>query len=208
MSPTPVRALLELITNNVSVLEKACASSGTEIPDLYSPFHPSTEAFRTNPDAAEASNVIVAAAHQLAAILTPPQVALYNSVGGAFKSAAIRVCIESNVTEILREAGPQVSTVLSQPLYRIVTVFSKGLHVDDIAKINGQDPRKLGRFLRILSLHHIYREVTPDIFTNTRISSMLDTLKPSKEILADPEHKHINPWASQSRFHPYLLCCA
>ncbi|KAK7056304.1 hypothetical protein VNI00_002857 [Paramarasmius palmivorus] len=168
------RILLELIQKNIEVLEKACAASGTEIPDLHSPFHPSTEAFRANPDAAEASNVIAAAAQQLAATLIPPQVALYNTVGGAFKSAAIRVCIESNVTEILREAGP------------------KGLHVDDIAKINGQDPRKLARFLRILSLHHIYRETSPEVFTNTRISSMLDTLKPSKDILAHPEQKHDN----------------
>ncbi|KAK7014078.1 hypothetical protein VNI00_019427 [Paramarasmius palmivorus] len=127
MSLTPTRVLLELIQKNVEVLEKACAASGTDIPDLHLPFHPSTEAFRTNPDAAEASNVIVAAAQQLAATLAPPQVALYDVVGGAFKSAAIRVCIESNVTEILREAGPQ------------------GLHVDDIAKINGQDSRKLGK---------------------------------------------------------------
>ncbi|KAJ6480521.1 S-adenosyl-L-methionine-dependent methyltransferase [Mycena vitilis] len=78
----------------------------------------------------------------------------------------------AGVTEILREAGP------------------KGIHVRDIAAKNGQDPEKLARFIRYLATHHVYREVQPNAFANTRISSMLDTLKPSAEILADPEHKH------------------
>lgn len=41
------------------------------------------------------------------------------------------------------------------------------------------------RFMRFLATHHIYREVSPNVFTNTRISSMLDTQKPSAEILAE-----------------------
>ncbi|KAH7874996.1 S-adenosyl-L-methionine-dependent methyltransferase [Lentinula edodes] len=168
MSST-IRSLLDILTSNVNVLEQTCTSNGTHIPDLQAPFHPTSEDFRTDPRAAEASSLIVAAAHQLAAILTPPPVSLEH-----FKSAALRVCLESNVTEILREAG------------------TKGAHVEDIARLNGQDPRKLGQFLRILALHHIYREITPEVFTNTRISSMLDTLKPSQEVQADPEHKHDN----------------
>lgn len=77
------------------------------------------------------------------------------------------------------------------------------MHVDEIAKLNGQDPKKLGaatphllyverfistilgRFLRFLATNHVYRELKPNVFTNTRISSMLDTLKPSKEIIAE-----------------------
>ena len=41
-----------------------------------------------------------------------------------------------------------------------------------------------GRFLRFLASHHIYREIRPNVFTNTRISSMLDTHKSSSEIMA------------------------
>ncbi|KAJ7167962.1 S-adenosyl-L-methionine-dependent methyltransferase [Mycena filopes] len=169
---TPIRQLLELITKSVETLEAACDASGTTIPDLHAPFAPPSEAFRANPAAAEAASIISAAALQLDAILTPPHISLYRIVGGHFKSAAIRICLESGVTEILREAGPQ------------------GIHVKDIAAKNGQDPEKLARFIRYLATHHVYREVAPNVFTNTRISSMLDTLKPSKEILADPEHKH------------------
>ncbi|KAF9264596.1 S-adenosyl-L-methionine-dependent methyltransferase [Marasmius fiardii PR-910] len=167
-----LRPLLDILTKNVEILENSCRENGTNIPDLITPFHPSSEAFREHPDAAEASNIIVAAAHQLAAILTPPPIALYHIVGGFLKSAAVRVCLESNVTEILRDAGPQ------------------GMHVNDIGKKNGMDPKKLSRFLRILATHHIYKELTPDVFTNTRISSLMDTLKSIEAILSDPENKH------------------
>ncbi|KAJ7657239.1 S-adenosyl-L-methionine-dependent methyltransferase [Mycena polygramma] len=169
---TPIRQLLALITASAETLEAACESSGTTIPDLHEPFAPPSEAFRTNATAAEAARIIAAAALQLEAMVTPPQVSLYRIIGGHLKSAAIRTCLEAGVTEILREAGPQ------------------GIHVRDIAAKNGQDPEKLARFIRYLATHHVYREVQPNVFANTRISSMLDTLKPSAEILADPEHKH------------------
>ncbi|KAL0060684.1 hypothetical protein AAF712_012561 [Marasmius tenuissimus] len=169
---SPLRVILDILTKNVEILENSCKANGTVVPDLETSFRPSSEAFRTHPDAAEASNVIVAAAHHLAAILTPPPIALFHVVGGHFKSTAIRICLESSVTEILREAGPQ------------------GMHVEDISKKNGVDPQKLSRFLRLLAMHHIYKEITPEVFTNTRISSLLDTFKPSEVVLSNPEHKH------------------
>ncbi|KAJ3517445.1 hypothetical protein NLJ89_g507 [Agrocybe chaxingu] len=169
---SPARQVLDLLSASLSTLEKTCKEKGLKVPDLHAPFHPETEAFRGDPTIAEAANVISAAALQLAAIFTPPQVSLYHIVGGHFKSAALRVCIESSVTEILREGGPD------------------GVHINDIAAKNGQDPQKLGRFLRILASHHVYREVKPNVFANTRISSMLDTLKPSQDVIASPETKH------------------
>ncbi|KAF8626778.1 hypothetical protein AX15_004696 [Amanita polypyramis BW_CC] len=170
--PTQIRQLLDILSKSVATLEAACAANGAEIPDLTNPFHPDSEAFREDPAAAEAANLIGAAALQLAATVIPPQISLYHIVGGHWKSAALRVCLESNVTEILREAGPE------------------GLHVNDIVTRSGLDPNKLGRCLRILATHHVYREVKPDVFANTRISSMLDTMKPSDAIFSDPEHKH------------------
>ncbi|KAF8069068.1 S-adenosyl-L-methionine-dependent methyltransferase [Lyophyllum atratum] len=169
---SPIRQLLKLISDSVDKLEAACDASGCPVPDLYTPFAPPSEAFRADPVAAEAANIISAAALQLEATLTPPHVSLYHVVSGHFKSAALRVCLESSVTEILREAGPE------------------GLHVNEIGAKNGQDPRKLARFLRCLAVQHVYREVTPDVFANTRISSMMDTLKPSKDVIAHPETKH------------------
>ncbi|KAF8728516.1 hypothetical protein AX14_006537 [Amanita brunnescens Koide BX004] len=48
--------------------------------------------------------------------------------------------------------------------------------------------------MRMMAAHHIYREVKPDIFTNNRISSLLDTRKPSAEVIADPSHKYDNTY--------------
>jgi hypothetical protein len=36
-----------------------------------------------------------------------------------------------------------------------------------------------------LATHHIYREVKPDVFSNNRVSSLLDTFKPSAEVIAE-----------------------
>jgi len=72
--------------------------------------------------------------------------------------------------EILREAGP------------------KGLHVNDIGQKNNLDPKKNARLLRYLSTYYMFREVEPDVFANTRMSSMLDTGKSVKDLLAQCVH--------------------
>ena len=76
------RQLLDLISNSLTLLEKSCEARSVDIPDLNSPFHPSTEAFRADPTASEAANVISAAALQLAAIFVPPQVSVFRAIGG------------------------------------------------------------------------------------------------------------------------------
>ncbi|KAL0952701.1 hypothetical protein HGRIS_006937 [Hohenbuehelia grisea] len=167
-----VRQLLNLLTEAVDSLEETCAAKGIPIPDLNEPFHPASEAFRADPAAADATRIIGAAAHHLAAIVAPPPVSMYSMIGGMVGSSALRVCLESHVTEILRTAGP------------------KGMTPEEISAINGQDPKKLGRFLRMLSTFHIYREIGPNLFTNNRVSSMLDTLKSYDEIVADPSKKN------------------
>ncbi|KAF8577502.1 S-adenosyl-L-methionine-dependent methyltransferase [Ramaria rubella] len=143
------RQLVDLITNSLNTLESICVQKDLTIPDLYQPFHPKFRSLSSDTPR-----------HQ------------------HFKSAALRVCLESNVTEILREGGPQ------------------GVHVNDIAAKNGQDAQKLSRLIRFLATHHIYKEITPNVYTNTRISSLMDTLKPSADIIKEycpsPAHKHDN----------------
>ncbi|KAJ7051982.1 S-adenosyl-L-methionine-dependent methyltransferase [Mycena amicta] len=167
-----LRQLLALITDNVERLEATTLLAGVAIPDLETPFTPASEDFRGIPEAAEAARRISAAALQLDAILAPPQISVFRVVDGHFKSAALRICLESGVTEILREAGVN------------------GLHTSEIAAKNGQDPDKLARFLRYLATHHVYREVQPNVFANTRLSSMLDTGKPCIDILQSPDTKY------------------
>ncbi|KAI5890571.1 S-adenosyl-L-methionine-dependent methyltransferase [Schizophyllum commune H4-8] len=172
--------LIDLIVQNARVFEAACASAGDggaddagpDILDLNAPFNPASEAFRKDPKAAEAANVLAAAAFQLAATVLPPPSTLLGVAEAYLKPAALRVAVEAGVVEMLREAG------------------SEGMHVNDMAKLNGLDPQKLARFLRLLASNFVFREVAPDVFANNRISSMIDTGKSSKEILADPEHKY------------------
>ena len=40
------------------------------------------------------------------------------------------------------------------------------------------------RILRLLATNHIFNEVSPDVFTNNRLSSALDTGKSVEELLA------------------------
>ncbi|KIK53432.1 hypothetical protein GYMLUDRAFT_178936 [Collybiopsis luxurians FD-317 M1] len=169
-----VQQLLDTITKAVGSLQLACSRDGTSIPDIREPFEPSSEGFRNNSEVMEATRIIGAAALQLEAIIAPPQVVLFHVVGGLFKSMALRVCLESHVTEILRDAGKE------------------GMHVRDIAKCNGQDPQKLARFLRYLCSNHVYREVSPDVFANNRASSLLDTQKSISEIHSKPFEKYKN----------------
>ncbi|KAG6915441.1 hypothetical protein DXG01_011471 [Tephrocybe rancida] len=169
---TEIQQLSDLISSSVSALLKACQENNTPFPDPNQPFTIESEAFRTSQVAVDATNIIAAAALQLAERMMPPRVSLINIASGHMKNAALRTALELNVTEVLREAG------------------SQGLHVDEIAKICDVDGNKLGRLLRMLALNHCYREVTPDVYANTRTSSVMDSGKSVAELLEKPEDKH------------------
>ncbi|KDR66887.1 hypothetical protein GALMADRAFT_147537 [Galerina marginata CBS 339.88] len=165
MSQSMISQLALLISSSVETLEKVCLENQWNLPDLNAPgFYPQTEGFRSNAVAAEAAKIAASACMQLIASLVPPTDSLYRLAAGERQSAAVRVCLEANVTEILREAGPN------------------GLHVDQIAAKCGLDSSKLGRILRFLATHHVYRELKPYVFTNNRVSGTMDTGKPSKDI--------------------------
>ncbi|KAJ3483198.1 hypothetical protein NLJ89_g12083 [Agrocybe chaxingu] len=86
---SPARQLLKLLSTSLTTFEKVCAEKHFEIPDLNAPFHPASEAFRSDPVAGEAANVLGAAALQLAAIFVPPQISLYHMVGGIYSSSGL-----------------------------------------------------------------------------------------------------------------------
>ena len=82
MSPQ-IRQLLDLITKSVEILENTCTANGTKVPDLQSAkFDPVSEAFRSDPTAAEAAAIISAAASHLSAITSPPHITAYKAIGG------------------------------------------------------------------------------------------------------------------------------
>ncbi|KII92454.1 hypothetical protein PLICRDRAFT_172543 [Plicaturopsis crispa FD-325 SS-3] len=152
-------------------IESSCTARGVQLPTLDEPFTPQSELPRRDPEVLAATSIIVAAAAQLTALVTPAPLYLITNVMQFLVSSALRVAEATHISEILREAGPQ------------------GLHINEIAAINHTDPSKLGRVLRLLATEHIFKEVSPDVFTNNRISSVIDTGKSVTDILANPREK-------------------
>ncbi|KAF9471449.1 S-adenosyl-L-methionine-dependent methyltransferase [Pholiota conissans] len=172
MTSQTLRSLASLITDSISKIELACATKNVKLPSLDEPFSPQSEAPLMNPEISEAASIIIAAASQLIATVRPAPMGLLTTAMQFHLSSALRVAVETNVVEILREAGPQ------------------GLHIDDISARNNTDPSKLGRVLRLLATEHIFKEVSPDVFANNRISSASDTGKPVKDLFERPEEKY------------------
>lgn len=42
----------------------------------------------------------------------------------------------------------------------------------------------VARILRLLATNHVFTEISPNRFTNNRLSSAMDTKKPSSDVLA------------------------
>ncbi|KII89667.1 hypothetical protein PLICRDRAFT_559932 [Plicaturopsis crispa FD-325 SS-3] len=173
MASATLRSLIQLMSDSVANIEVNCAQRGVQLPSLDEPFSADSEAPRSDPSIAEAASIAIAAAAQLIAILRPAPVTLLTTSFQMHVSSALRVALETNTIEILREAGPQ------------------GLHISEIATKSHTDPGKLGRILRLLATEHIFKEVSPDVFANNRISSAADTGKPASDIFANPAEKHV-----------------
>ena len=69
--------LSNLITNNTAILTKLCEQNDIPFPSLNDPcFNPNSDAFRSIPGAANACNIIIAAAAQLSTIVDQPNVSI------------------------------------------------------------------------------------------------------------------------------------
>ncbi|EIM80621.1 S-adenosyl-L-methionine-dependent methyltransferase [Stereum hirsutum FP-91666 SS1] len=175
MSTSTLTSLAQLITSAVSTIEQSCTSRNIPLPSLDEPFCAKTEALRlSDPQVMAAASHIAAAASQLAAIVMPSTSTVVTSATLFHIPSALRAAVETNTAEILREAGP------------------RGLHINEIAAKSKTSPQKLGRVLRLLATEHIFKEVSPDVFANNRISSVLDTGKAVDEILAAPQDKFVH----------------
>ncbi|KAF7349631.1 hypothetical protein MSAN_01689200 [Mycena sanguinolenta] len=159
-----LRRLANIINEAIDDIERVYAAADTPLSSLDAPFNPAdpAEALLQNPIVEGATLNIMAAASQLSATVASPAASALNAAQAYHISACLRAASEMNVVEVLREAGPA------------------GLHAREIAAPSKTDPLLLARILRLLAIHNIFREVTPNVFTNNRISSVLDKGKPSK----------------------------
>ncbi|KAJ7592015.1 O-methyltransferase [Mycena floridula] len=166
--------LSDLISSSTKELVTLSDANGWSLPHLDESFDPAKNTFRGNAAAAEAVAKTIAAAMQLVATLMTPEQAMSPFVGGPMRSAALKVCLDSNVAEILRDAGPV------------------GMHITEITARSGSrvDSAKLARLMRFLANRHLFKEIKLDVFAHTLISSYLDTGKPVKELLNNPDTKH------------------
>ncbi|KAF9646504.1 O-methyltransferase [Thelephora ganbajun] len=163
---SPLRHLVNILSDTVARIDEKYASANLEFPTLDKPFDGKDPAclLLSDSDVVPLASLIVAAADQLIVSARPPVQAVFDMAHSHTVAASLRLTCETSVAEILREAGP------------------KGLHVKDIAAKNKQHPDKLVRALRLLATHHVFIEVSPDVFTNNSLSSVLDTGKSTEAL--------------------------
>ncbi|THG96712.1 hypothetical protein EW026_g5168 [Hermanssonia centrifuga] len=166
MSPSPLTALANLVSSSIQTLEAAYAKEGLVFPSLDEPFAPSP--LDNDQVLAQTTRVLVAAAAQIIATVRPPMDTIQDYAPAMYMSATLGTAVDINLADILKNSG------------------SQGMHIRDIVSQSGTDPNKTGRILRYLSSRHIFREVTPDVFTNNRVSSILTRAKSLAEIKKDP----------------------
>ncbi|KAI9463927.1 S-adenosyl-L-methionine-dependent methyltransferase [Russula earlei] len=167
-----LKALSNIIQSSIDQIEAVVTANSFTFPSSDSPFSLESEAPRMHSDIHEAGSLITSAAAQLITLVRPAPLTVFDVMMQFHVSTAIRTASNTHVPEILRDAGP------------------KGKHVTEIAKPTGVHSGKLARVLRVLATNHIFTEVSPDVFANNRLSSVLDTGKSVEELLARPVSKH------------------
>jgi len=164
-------ALTHIINTNILRLESEYSNKGVTVPSLNDP---SPGPLDQDPTAIEVAQQIVAAASQLIASVRPPIWTLREYAPAPYVSACLAFAVENNIAEILKEAGPI------------------GLHCKEIGRITGSpEGSHTGRILRFLAMRHVFREISPDVFTNNRISFALvnEDNRSVAELQSNPEHK-------------------
>ncbi|TFK36398.1 S-adenosyl-L-methionine-dependent methyltransferase [Crucibulum laeve] len=178
---TTLRQLAAIINENVEILEGLAASKGISHPTLDSIYNSASpeEQFTRLPEVLDASLLAISAASQLVNTLKLPGAAIYERATCYHIPGALRIATDICAVELLRDAGPE------------------GMHVKDIAAKTGTEASMISRALRLLAAHYIFKEVTPDVFANNRLSSILDTGKDVgylmtllKDIVGNPTGEH------------------
>ncbi|KAJ6580434.1 O-methyltransferase [Mycena vulgaris] len=166
-----LRRLANIITNAVDAMERVYECSGVPLPSLDEPFNPQdpVESLAQDPEVLAASMNLAAAAAQITATVWDPRRIIVNTANAFHLSSCLLAVSELNVTEVLREAG------------------TKGASANEIGQAINVDPGLIARILRLLATHHIFREVSPGVFANNRVSSTLEKGKPSSLLFAKAE---------------------
>ncbi|KLO11773.1 S-adenosyl-L-methionine-dependent methyltransferase [Schizopora paradoxa] len=178
---TSLTTLAQLILKNCEALDASCVARGIAVPSLDDlAYTPGSDVANHDPAVGEAIRTVTNAALQLLSTVRPTPLVLYSLALGGTVSAAAHVAAELHVAEALKESG------------------EKGLHINDIAAKCKTDPLKLAPILRLLASHWVFKEVTPDVFANNRMSSLLDKGQSVEELQKYPESKYSKPSAGMA----------
>ncbi|KAH9167780.1 S-adenosyl-L-methionine-dependent methyltransferase [Lactarius sanguifluus] len=161
-----LKALANIIQSSVDDIETAVNTNAFVLPSSNQSFNLQSEAPHMHPSIQSAGSLITSAAAQLMTLVRPAPLVVLDVAMQFHVSTAMRTAVSTHVAEVLRDAGPE------------------GLHAWEIAKPTGVHPAKLSRVLRLLATNHIFIEVSPDVFANNRLSTVLDTGKPVDELIS------------------------
>ncbi|KAI0064466.1 S-adenosyl-L-methionine-dependent methyltransferase [Artomyces pyxidatus] len=169
-NPSPLTALVGIIASSVQALESAYSQQGAAFPSLDEPYSPGP--LNNDATVAATTRLIVAAAHQLIATVREPLETIHDYAPGMYMSASLGLVTDINVPEVLKDAPT-------------------GLHVDAIAEKVEVDSGKLARVMRYLATRHVFKEVSPDVFANNRVSSVLVKAHPLEELKTNKVTKYV-----------------
>ncbi|KAF8197017.1 S-adenosyl-L-methionine-dependent methyltransferase [Pholiota molesta] len=99
-----------------------------------------------------------AACDQLCSTLAPPTHSVMKR-SQDFGWACLRVAVKQKVADVLVD-------------------YPNGLHVNELSTKVNIHPMKLAAILKVLATRHCFREVTPDVFANNRLSLCLHSTHP------------------------------
>ncbi|KAI0761083.1 S-adenosyl-L-methionine-dependent methyltransferase [Trametes elegans] len=196
MPISDLRALHAVIGQAIDEIEKVYAAQNPplEYPSLDVPYYSSqkhsaeierAEELKLDPAVFGAANQIVAACGQLTATVHKPFFQLVEIMNGSNIVALFHFVEQTHIPEILREAGPEgLSTKDIAAKITELRATVPGAKVVDI------DPTKIGHVLRLLATYHWVREVRPDVFTNNRLTALIDSGKSVEALKAAPQKKY------------------
>jgi hypothetical protein len=109
----PLTALANIISTEVEVVTKAYSQHGLQFPSLNDPLKPSP--LDVDPSLVEHKALIVAAAAQILAMVRPPLETFMELSSGMYCTATLAFAIDTNIPDILKEAGAAVCLCRSSP---------------------------------------------------------------------------------------------
>ena len=104
----PLTVLANIISTGVGTLTKVYSQNGLQFPSLDDPLQPAPLGIDLDPSLVEHKALIAAAAAQILAMVLPPHKTFLELLSGMYGTATCSFIVNTNILDILKEAGPAV----------------------------------------------------------------------------------------------------